>query len=109
MRLVSNKVFPVALLGLGLFATGFVWMEIWLYWAKRNDPPGWIIDRQVPLAPLLVAKAGVLIFLGCLAFTAVKGIYTPGSSVCSPEKIKLPSLIDGPFTPQTFLRARSGI
>jgi hypothetical protein len=51
----------VGLLGLMCFLGSIVWMEIWSYWVRRDDPPGWIIDRFPPILPRYLFVFGLLL------------------------------------------------
>jgi hypothetical protein len=55
----------LGLLGIAFFIGALAWVAVWSYPAKRNDPPGWIMDRPIPggayyfreFAALLVVSA----------------------------------------------------
>jgi hypothetical protein len=50
------------LVGIALYIGAIAWVGIWSYLVKRNDPPGWIVDRAIPGGPYwLGGFAGLLI------------------------------------------------
>jgi hypothetical protein len=47
-------------------------MEIAVRLQKRLDPPGWIVDRALPLAPQILALFGMALVIIALALGIVK-------------------------------------
>lgn len=63
------------LLGLSMMVLGDLWGVIHEYLAKRNDPPGWVVDRYPYQPAVLVAWLGLLILAGTLLVLSAKFIY----------------------------------
>jgi hypothetical protein len=67
MRLKLITPLRLGLLGIAFFIGAVAWSAVWSNLAKRNDPPGWIMDRAIPggtyylaeFAALLVVSASV--------------------------------------------------
>ena len=51
----------LGLLGLACDVGSIVWAVMWSYWVRRDDPPGWIIDRFPPVLPRYLFFFGLLL------------------------------------------------
>jgi hypothetical protein len=56
------------LLGVAFFIGAVAWVAPWSYLAKRNDPPGWIIDRRIPDGPYYLREFAALLVVSALVW-----------------------------------------
>jgi hypothetical protein len=69
MKILSKRIGVAGLLCIGV---GLSWMEASFYFQKRNDPPGWIVDRALPIGPQALTWLG----MGLVIIAVVLGIVT---------------------------------
>jgi len=62
----------LGLIGLFCFGAALLWMEVAVRLQKRHDPPGWIVDRALPLGPQALAWFGMALAIIALALGIVK-------------------------------------
>jgi hypothetical protein len=66
---VSSKILDVRairaakiiVLGFGLYGLSVAWIFVWDWWQRKHDPPGWIVDRSIPIGPQILASIAVLL------------------------------------------------
>jgi len=68
--------------GIGALKTGIIgficvglsvlWVAAWDHFVRRNDPPGWIMDRELPAGPQVLALLGLALFVCALFLGIVK-------------------------------------
>ena len=58
----TTRAGKAAILGFIGFVVGAGWMEFHERIAKRGDPPGWIVDRELYQPAVLLAYCGLVVF-----------------------------------------------
>jgi hypothetical protein len=71
MRLKLITPLRLGLLGIAFFIGGVAWVAVWSYLAKRNDPPGWIMDRPIPDGPYYLRDFAALLVVSALVWAIV--------------------------------------
>ena len=73
MRLSTTS--KSAMLGFSAFVAGIAWAELHAHLAKRDDPPGWIMDREFYPPAAFLARIGFLVFVISVLFSVGRAIY----------------------------------
>ena len=68
MRLRLITPLRLGLLGIALFIAAVAWVAVWSYFAKRNGPPGWILDRAIPGGTYYLAEFAALLVVSALVW-----------------------------------------
>ncbi|MFZ0980039.1 MAG: hypothetical protein WAN23_11620 [Candidatus Acidiferrales bacterium] len=64
----------LGLLGISFYIGAVAWVAISRYFAQRNAPPGWILDRASPVGTLYLAVLGACLAVCALVWAAVAWI-----------------------------------
>ncbi len=63
-----KKIGPLrlAVVGLACYVSSVLWVFAWDHFVRRNDPPGWIVDRSIPVGPWIVMGLGLAMVAAAL-------------------------------------------
>jgi hypothetical protein len=72
-RVTPRLITPLrlGLLGISFYIGAVVWVAISSHLARRNAPPGWIVDRATPVGTFYLAVLGACLAACALVWTAV--------------------------------------
>ncbi|HXN25419.1 MAG TPA: hypothetical protein VOA41_22025 [Candidatus Dormibacteraeota bacterium] len=68
MKLKLITPLRLGLLGMAFFIGAVAGVAFWSYLAKRNDPPGWIMDRAIPGGAYYLAEFAALLVVSALVW-----------------------------------------
>jgi hypothetical protein len=60
-----------AILGFATYWIGVAWIGVHEHFAKRSDPPGWIVDRPIYEPAAITAWCGLIVFVAACAWGIV--------------------------------------